>query len=120
MTDVFSSDCGSLVCKKDLKAIARDVGDQWMELADELDVDIDKVPSQLSGALQCRRMLENWDKKCRDNAMICVLCDALYACGLQHVADKHFGHILDTVLRKQTSTQHTIQQAASSTQTGNN
>ena len=119
LTDVFSPDCGTLVVSKDVKAVAHEVGDQWMELADELDMETDEIPSKLSGNLQCRRMLANWLKKCDDNALICVLCDALYACGLQRVADQHFGHILDTVLRKQTNTQHTIQQATSETQTGN-
>ena len=74
----------------------------------------DNIP----GTLQCRRMLEN--KKDGDNAMICVLSDALYACGLQHVADEHFSHILDTVLRKQTKTEHSTELAPSSTQGGNN
>ena len=120
LTDVFSSDCGSLVVIEDLKAVARDVGDQWIDLANELDMNTDNIPSKLSGVLQCRRMLENWVKKDGDNAMICVLSAALYACGLQHVADEHFGHILDTVLRKQTKTEHSTELAPSSTQGGNN
>ena len=112
LTDVFSFDCGSLVVGEDLKAVARAVGDQWMDLANELDMDMytDNIPSKRPGTLQCRRMLE----KDGDNAMICVLSDALYACGLQQVADECFGHILDTVLRKQT-----MEQAISSIQTGN-
>ena len=114
LPDVFSSECGSLVASEDLKAVAHDVGDQWMELAAELDVETDEIPSKLSGNLQCRRMLDNWAKKCGDNAMICVLCDALYACQLQHVADQHYGHIVDTVLRKQTPSKHPTHQATSS------
>ena len=107
---MFSSDCGSLVASEELKAVAREVGDKWMELAIELDMDTDDIPHNWLGTLQCQRMLEKWVKKWGDDAMICVLCDALYARGLKHVADEHFGHILDTVLRKQTSTQHSKQQ----------
>ena len=118
LTDVFSCDCGSLVVSEDLKAVARAVGDQWMDLANELDVNSDGIPSKLSGTLQCRRMLDKWAEKWGDSAMICMLYDALYACRLQHVADERFGHILDTVLRKRTHTQHGIQQAIS-IQTGN-
>ena len=119
LPDVFSSECGSLVVSVDLKAVARDVGDQWMDLANELDMETDNIPSKRPGTLQCRRMLDNWAKKCGDNAMICVLCDALYESGLQHVADQHYGHIVDTVLRKQTPSKHPIHQATSSVQTGN-
>ena len=117
LTDVFSSDCESLVLIENLKAVARDVGDQWMDLANELDVNTDNIPYKRSGTLQCRRMLENWVEENGDNAMICVLSDALYACGLQHVADQHFGHILDTVLRKQTNTEQAITVAHSVDQT---
>ena len=105
LSDVFSPDCGKVVASKYLKAIGSDVGDKWVELADELDMNTDEIPHKRPGNLRCRRMLENWVEKNGDNAMICVLCDALYACGLQHVADRHFGHIVDTVLRKQTNTE---------------
>ena len=119
LSDVFSSDCGKVVARKYLKVIASDVGDKWVELADELDMNTDEIPHKRPGNLPCRRMLENWVEKNGDSAMICVLCDALYACGLQCVADQHFGHILDTVLRKQTHSKRTLQQPISSIQTGN-
>ena len=120
LSDVFSSDCGKVVATKYLKAIANDVGDKWVELADELDTNTDEIPHKRPGNLPCRRMLENWVEKNGDNAMICVLSDALYACGLQHVADRHFGHIVDTVLRKQTNTELSTELAPSSTHGGNN
>jgi hypothetical protein len=103
LADVFSYDCGTAIGNEDVKAIAHDVGDHWMELAAELDMETDEIPSKRPGTLQCQKMLKDWCKECCDKAVVCVLCDALYACGLQHVADSHFGHIFDTVLRTQFS-----------------
>ena len=101
-----------------MKSVSRDCSDQLEDLAFELDMEPVEMLSTHLSRRQCYRMLEEWHKKRADDAMICVLCDALYACQLQDVADQHFGHILDTVLRKQTNTQHAIQQT-SSIQTGN-
>jgi hypothetical protein len=82
-----------------------------MELAEELNTEIDDIPSKVPGNLLCQKMLKNWHKKNGDNAVVCVLCDVLYECGLQQVADDQFGHILDTVLRKQPPAQHRVEQA---------
>ena len=102
-----------------MKSVSRDCSDQLEDLAFELDVEPVEMLSTCPSKRQCYRMLEEWHKKRADDAMICVLCDALYACGLQVIADEHFGHILDTVLRKQTNTKHSTEQATGSAQTGN-
>ena len=78
LSDVFSPDCGKVVASKYLKATGSDVGDKWVELADELDMITDEIPRKRPANLRCGRMLENWVEKNGDNAMICVLCDALY------------------------------------------
>jgi hypothetical protein len=115
LQDVLSPDCGLSLTNEEVKAVAHDVSDHWMELAEELDMKTDDIPSKGPVTFQCQRMLKTWRKKCGDNAVVCVLCDALYGCRLEEVADSHFGHILDTVLRTQSNTK----QARSSTDEGN-
>ena len=58
-----------------------------MELANQLDMDTEEMPSKHPGTLQCWKMLENWVEKSGDDAMICVLCDALYASVVSHGSD---------------------------------
>ena len=95
-----------------MKAVAHHCANHLEDLAFALDIEFVETVTRQPSKQQCYKLLEQWVEKSGDNAMICVLCDALYACGLQHVADKQFGHILDTVLRKPTDTQPT-------TETGN-
>jgi hypothetical protein len=115
LQDVLSPDCGLSLTNEEVKAVAHDVSDHWMELAEELDMKTDDIPSKAPGSTQCQRMLKNWHKTCGDSGVVCVLCDALYACGLEQVADKHFGHILDTVLRVQKPAEPTVESETSPT-----
>ena len=71
--DVFSSDCGSLVTHDEVKAVARDVGDQWMQLAVELDMDSDDLPSRQPSTVHCKKMLEEWVEKSGDNTVTGVV-----------------------------------------------
>jgi hypothetical protein len=99
LRDVFSCECADPLTEEVLRHVSRDVNQKWRTLADELGMNSDEIPQQ-DPYWQCVRMLENWVDAV-GNATTCTLYDALYACGLQSVADQHFGHILDTVLRKQ-------------------
>ena len=102
LSEIFSTDCGAVVDQNDLKCIAQDVGDRWKDLSLELDTDIDDIADKQPPSGPSYKMLQKWSGRCQEDAMICVLSDALCACGLAHIAGKYFGHIVDVVLKKHT------------------
>ena len=91
--EVFSSRVGKELSDEQIRAVAKDLKENWMDLAECLcipDDAIDELSERGTTATVPRRMLKKFCELMPESAKVCILCDALYEADLQSVADKHF------------------------------
>ena len=107
LNEIYPNACGSPVTLQDAKLVANEVNlasaekKQIRALAYSLDV---SCPDEIE-ASQVLRLLEDWLKKSRENAVVAVLTDALHSSNLGEVISRCFGDLGKDTLLKAPKTQ---------------
>jgi GTPase SAR1 family protein len=110
LSEVFSYRCGDKVSQETIKAVARDKclreSSVWIDVAEELNLPKDLIRevndccTEHSYPPPTLQMLQEWQEKVPECALVCVLYDALYSVGLKAVTNRHFSQyiLIDRVI----------------------